>query len=96
MKQCPQCVKSSILAREPLLPTPLPTQFGEKVGSDLFELAGITYLLVVDYFSRYPEVIKLTSTTSKSIITALKSIFSRYGVPQVLMSDNRPQYDSYL
>ena len=94
VKQCPQCVKSSIPAREPLLPTPLPTHPWEKVGSDLFELAGITYLLVVDYFSRY-----LKSSNSQvlplRVITALKSKFSRHGVPQVLMSDNDPQYDSY-
>ena len=34
----------------------------------LFELKGITYLLVIDYFSRYIEVQSLTSTTSASII----------------------------
>ena len=48
----------------------------------------------MDYFTRFPEVIKLTSTTSKSIITALKSIFSRYGVPATLLSDNGPQFSS--
>ena len=48
----------------------------------------------MDYFSRYPEVIKLSSTTSSSIVSALKSIFSRHGVPQVLVSNNSPQYAS--
>ena len=65
-----------------------------KVGADLFELDKTSYLIVVDYFSRFPEVIKLTSTTSRSIITALKSIFSRYGVPAILFSDNGPQFAS--
>ena len=52
------------------------------------------YLLVVDYFSRYPEVVKLTSTTSATIISVLKNIFARHGIPEVLGSDNGPQYAS--
>jgi len=64
------------------------------VGTDLFELKGKHYLLVVDYFSRYPEIIKITSTTSASTIVALKAIFSRHGIPEVVRSDNGPQYNS--
>ena len=44
-----------------------------ELGADIFMLEGISYLLMVDYFSRYPEVIRLTSTTSSSIITGFKS-----------------------
>ena len=32
-----------------------------RVGSDLFELGGSTFLLVVDYFLRFVEISKLTS-----------------------------------
>ena len=73
---------------------PLPSYPWERVGADLFELKGANYLIAVDYFSRYPEVIKLTTTTSQSIVTALKSIFSRHGVPKVLVSDNGPHFSS--
>ena len=49
----------------------------------------------MDYFSRYPEVIKLNFTISKTVISSLKSVFSRHGIiPSVLMSDNEPQFDS--
>ena len=64
------------------------------VGTDLFELNKLNYLLVVDYFSRYPEVLQLTSTTSMSVISALKSVFSRHGIPEIVRSDNGPQYSS--
>lgn len=94
VRQCPQCSKSLIPAREPMMPSPLPSHPWEKVGADLFELQGHNYLVVVDYFSRYPEVQKLTSTTSKGIIIVLKSIFSRHGIPSVFMSDNGPQFVS--
>ena len=49
---------------------------------------------MVDYFSRYPEVLQLTSTTSMSVISALKSVFSRHGIPEIVRSDNGPQYSS--
>ncbi|XP_046357686.1 uncharacterized protein K02A2.6-like [Haliotis rufescens] len=52
------------------------------------------YLIVVDYFSRYAEIAKLSSTTSTSIINNLKSIFSRHGIPETVISDNGPQYAS--
>ena len=50
------------------------------------------YLVIIDYFSRFPEVTKLKSTTSRSIIDALKTFFARYGIPEVVRSDNGPQY----
>ena len=49
---------------------------------------------MVDYYSRFPEVIKLSSTTSPAVISSLKSLFSRYGIPEILRSDNGPQFDS--
>ena len=55
---------------------------------------GLFMLLLIDYFSKYPEVVKLNSATSGSIITASKSIFSGHGVPDVLVSVNGPQYAS--
>ena len=64
------------------------------MASDLFYWKGEHYLVVVDYFSRYPEVIKLKSTTSSMVIEALKAIFSRHGIPETFVSDNGPQYAS--
>ena len=46
------------------------------------------------YFSWYPKVWKLPSTTSSNIISALKSVFARHGIPEVLRSNNGPQYVS--
>ena len=65
-----------------------------KVGTDPFEADGCNFLIISDYFSRYPVIKKLTSTTSSSIITATKETFALLGVPREVMSDNRPQYQS--
>ena len=94
VKCCPDCQKSTTPPREPLLQSSLPDYPWERVATDLFELNGTTYLLVVDYYSRYIEVQKLKSTTSASIITALKAVFSHHGIPATVVSDNGPQYAS--
>ena len=52
------------------------------------------YILINDYFSRFIEVIKLKSTISEAIIEALKSVFFLYGILEITMSDNGPQYSS--
>ena len=53
-------------------------------------------MLVVDYFPRFSEIAKFRSITSEAVIVHLKSIFARHGIPTTVMSDNGPQYSSYL
>ena len=50
-------------ARETIQPTTLPERPWEKVAVDLFEIEGDHYVLVVDYYSRFPELRKLSSTS---------------------------------
>jgi len=90
IQNCNTCCKNF----EPLIPTELPSRPWQKLGSDLFEYKGATYILVVDYFSRYVEILKLSSTTSASIIVALKTVFSRHGIPETIVTDNGPQHSS--
>ena len=91
IKSCAECQKNTVPPREPLIPSDLPSYPWEKVASDLFEMNKCTYLLVVDYFSKYVEVQKLSTTTAANVIAALKSIFSRHGIPSILVSNNGPQ-----
>ena len=39
------------------------------------------------------KISKLTTTSSSTVITVLKSIFARYGIPEIMISDNGPQYE---
>ena len=53
------------------------------------------YLIVVDTYSKSPEVIRMSSSTSTSeTIKVLISLFSRQGLPDKLVSDNGPQFTS--
>ena len=75
--------------------TPLPNYPWERIAADLFEPKGSPYLLVADYYSRFVKVQKLTTTTSSNIITQLKTIFARFGIPAIMVTDNGPQFDSH-
>nr|XP_040218444.2 uncharacterized protein K02A2.6-like [Anopheles coluzzii] len=55
---------------------------------------GFSYLIVVDAFSKWPEVIRTASTTSKATIRILNTMFARYGMPVTLVSDNGCQFIS--
>jgi len=74
--------------------TNLPTSPYEKVGSDLFEIQGQKYIVIVDYYSNYFEFFKLTNATTSNIIKIFKENFSRYGIPKLLITDNGAQYTS--
>ncbi|XP_037529171.1 uncharacterized protein LOC119406504 [Rhipicephalus sanguineus] len=73
---CEQCAFTRVNLAEPLVSTALPGRPWEFLGMDLFHLNGQTFLLVVDYYSRFPEVVTLRSTTARAVIDALKSIFA--------------------
>ena len=79
---------------EPLLDRELPKRPWEKLGIDFFKLKGVTYLLVIDYFSKYAEVCRMKSTTASALIRILQSIFARFGYPDEIISDQGPPYDS--
>ena len=72
----------------------LPDYPWQVTGSDLLEWKGEHYAVVVDYFSCYPEAIKMTTTTFTAVITAPTNTFFRHDIPEMLKSDNDPQYAS--
>ena len=94
VKECSICAREQNDRREPLIPTPLPDRPWQRVGTDLLTYKSVKYITVVDYFSRYVEIAVLKREDSLCTINVLKSIFARHGVPEEVMSDNGPQYDS--
>ena len=80
--------------KEPLQPYPTPDYPWQTVAADLFRWDDKDFIVVTDYYSRYFEVAQLRGTTSAHVIHKLKGIFSRFGIPENVVSDNDPQYSS--
>eukprot|EP00731_Ephydatia_muelleri_P034108 Em0047g27a len=94
IQDCHVCTKRNVNPVEPMIPTALPKYPWQKIASDIFMLHGHTYLIIVDYFSRFPEVIQLPRTTSQTLIESFKLVFAHNGIPEELVTDNGPQYTS--
>ena len=55
---------------------------------------GHMYFVVVDAYSKVPEVVNMKSITSSSTIRALRKIFSRHVILKSIVSDNGQQFIS--
>jgi len=76
--------------REPLLSTS--DRPCEKIGIDLCECERENYL-VIDYYSKYLEVLHMPTTTSAQVVLKLNATFARYGIAEEVVSDG-PQFSS--
>jgi transposase InsO family protein len=54
---------------------------------------GQHIIVVMDEYSRYPVVETLTTVSTKTVIPLLDKIFSIFGRPSVLKTDNGPPFN---
>ena len=52
------------------------------------------FLIVIDSFSKWPDVIVIKSNTATKTIHELRCLFYRLGIPEQIVSDNGPQFKS--
>ena len=64
-----------------------------KLATDIVHFENSSYLLIVDY-TRFPVVCKLSSMKGLHVANHCKQIFSEYGWPETLISDNGAYYTS--
>ncbi len=93
VKMCDHCQqKQSAQKAEPLISSPLPERPWQRVACDLADVKGKQFIVLVDCYSKWIEVHHLHKTTSLTIINYLKGTFARYGIPEVVVTDNGPQF----
>ena len=51
-------------------------------------------MITVDYYSNFFEVDRLNDKKAPEIIRLLKNIFARWGLPEVVITDSGPPYNS--
>ena len=96
---CQLCLKHS-QAKRKSKPTPsfgqeIPVIPWTKLASDIFHFQNDSYLLIVDFTSRFPIVRKLKSMKAKHVGSHFSEVFGEYGWPDTLLTDNGPCYASH-
>ncbi|UYV84229.1 hypothetical protein LAZ67_X001595, partial [Cordylochernes scorpioides] len=92
VRKCSVCIHEAASKHEPLIPTNFPTRPWQKIGMYLFKFENKWYLVVIDYFSRFPEMIQLNLLTANVVVRSCKSIFARHLIPETVVSDNGTQF----
>ena len=92
-KRCQECIKRSQVPKEPLQPHDIPEGPWRKLGIDYFAFDGSSYVLICDYFSKFPFLYR-AKTSFWSLRDCLIDLFSIEGYPDEIVSDNGPPFQS--
>ena len=92
-KRCQECIKRSQVPKEPLQPHDIPEGPWRKLGIDYLAFNGSSYVLICDYFSKFPFLYR-AKTSFWSLRDRLIDLFSIEGYPDEIVSDNGPPFQS--
>ncbi|KAL7070427.1 hypothetical protein ACQ4LE_010332 [Meloidogyne hapla] len=98
VRSCEDCQNAAkVSTKVPLCTWPVPKQVFERVHIDFAGPCsdGFTYLIIVDAYSKWPEVYRMQNTSSKETIRTLQLLANRLGLPKEIVSDNGPQFRSF-
>ncbi|MCP4342172.1 MAG: transposase family protein, partial [Desulfobulbaceae bacterium] len=102
-ESCGPCHSSDAVRPQEPVPTgaiPLPDALWMELSLDITgPFASAPYnerfiIVLQDYFSKYPVVLLMEKITSKVIVRWMKRVFSLFGNPLKIRSDNGPQFIS--
>ena len=94
VRRCQECIKKTHPPKEPLQAHDVPSQPWERITMDQFYQNGRLYLLVCDYFSKFPFIFQTKLTSFAYIKEQLEELFGLEGTPDEIMSDNGPPFSS--
>jgi hypothetical protein len=78
---------------ESMIPTDTPSRPWSVIGTDLFQIGDDTFLMIADYYTKFPLVDKLPKqATSEAVANIMKRYCCIFGIPDIVRSDNGPQY----
>lgn len=94
-RECGLCENfQNRVPKAPLIPQMIPNRPWVKVALDYFELRNNKYIQLIDYYSKYIEVVRTPNLTAQEVIPMVKSIFARHGIPEILVTDGGPPNNS--
>ena len=83
---------------EPMKSHEIPSRPWQTVATDIFFLCENEYLLIADYYSKYTILRQIPKghSNSSTVIRLLKNVFAEQGIPESLISDNGPHFNSQI
>lgn len=95
-----QCIPCQELQASPPLAELIPWKPTDSVWSRIhMDYAGpkfgYYYLIVIDSHSKWVEVFKTKTITASFTIIKLRELFSRYGMPETIVTDNGTQFTAF-
>ena len=95
VKRCTTCTQHKATQHvQPMLPRDVPEAPWQDLAADFFNFKGKEYLLIADTFSKYPFAFRMTTKTAETDIQKFTQLFSQYGSPKSLTTDNGPPFSS--
>lgn len=98
-QHCKSCYGCQLVSNpekpEPMMRTTLPSRAWDHLATDfLGPLPSGEYLFtIVDYYSRWLEIVVMTKTTNADkVVKELDKLFTIYGLPMSIATDNGPQF----
>ena len=95
-RQCTQCCQTRNMPTTVTHQWERPPGPWQRIHADFIgPVCHSMFLIVVDAYSKWPEVIRMKNdTTSAATIEAFRKLFSTWGMPLQLHTDNGPQFRS--
>jgi hypothetical protein len=91
VENCKLCAKyQPAKQKEPLILHSIPKTPFAKLGMDILEHLKKDYLVIMDYYSKWLEVVPLQHKTAREIITKCEAVFTTHGIPSEVIADNVP------
>ena len=83
--------------KEPLNPTKLPSNPWEQLHIDIYGPLpdGNSIIGIIDETSHWPQVVVVRRCTTANVIKCLQTLFSSWGLPKGVVSDNGSQFTCY-
>lgn len=80
--------------KKPVVMSPMPSGPWVNLSMDFYSLpTGEEVFVVIDDYSRFPEVHHVKSTSDRSTIACFERIFAEHGIPNIIRADNGPPFN---